>query len=49
MYYAHMRPFASSRRQSAEPTNVFFLSFAGTPIKNIGMKHAIWTPLSTVY
>ena len=37
MYFAHMRPFACSRRRSADPSDVFFLSFSGTPIKNIGV------------
>ena len=41
MYFAHMRSFAYARRQSEAPTNVFFLNFAGTPIKNIGMM-SIW-------
>ena len=37
MYFAHMRPFALSRRKSDTPTDFFFLSFSGVPIKNIGM------------
>lgn len=36
MYCAYMRAFAHNRRKSEVPTEVFFLSFAGTPIKNIG-------------
>lgn len=36
MYFAYMRPFALSRRVSNNPTNAFFLSFAGKDVVNIG-------------
>jgi hypothetical protein len=32
-----MRPFALSRRTANNPTNRFFLSFAGNDVVNIGM------------
>jgi hypothetical protein len=31
-----MRPFAMSRRESNNPTNRFFLTFAGNDVANIG-------------
>jgi len=37
-----MRVFAHNRRKSEFPTDVFFLSFAGTPIKNIGMSQVYY-------
>lgn len=49
MYFAHMRPFACSRRRSAGPSDVFFLSFAGTPIKNIGVYCYIWISCYFIY